>query len=608
MLAAFIYAIRVTVLSIRTLLAALAALCFSTSAAAWWNPDWTARKAISINTTPAGVELKSELHDVPVLLRLHSGNFPQFLNVKDGGADFRFVDGDDQTPLKYHVEKFDAASQIALVWVKVPILKPNFAGNKIYLYFGNQKAPKGDDAGATYDIDTTAVFHFADVAGAMVDSSAHATPATGAIAANPMSLLGVGATLTGDAVMTVQDVPQTRFAPDKGWAASGWLKFDALPKDPAYVLERSDGAQHLRVMLKGDRLVASLGNAEITATTPIMAGQWAHVALVIGYDQLQLYVNGALAGSAPLVLAAEMGGAITVGGGAAGNAALAMQFDELKLYAGPRSADFFAAQAAIEGEKNDRVVGYGADETADNPGGAEARTPSHFGIIIQNVFGRKEAIVEQSVIGVCVVMAAIAVMVMFMKAVFLGRSRRATDKFLQAYRAQTLAPGAQLDALFQGDRTYGDSPLFKIYKQGIEQVRGRLAAGVGAAVAGITEKSLNAIRATLDATAVREQQRLNSLLVLLTIAISGGPFIGLLGTVVGVMVTFATIAETGDINIAAIAPGMAAALLATVAGLGVAIPSLFGYNYLSAKAKDLAADMHVFADEFVAKVDEVHGL
>ena len=60
-------------------------------------------------------------------------------------------------------------------------------------------------------------------------------------------------------------------------------------------------------------------------------------------------------------------------------------------------------------------------------------------------------------------------------------------------------------------------------------------------------------------------------------------------------------------GIAAIAPGMAAALLATVAGLGVAIPALFGYNYLSSRAKDIGADMHVFADELVAKINEQHG-
>ncbi|MFX7941964.1 MotA/TolQ/ExbB proton channel family protein, partial [Acinetobacter baumannii] len=98
--------------------------------------------------------------------------------------------------------------------------------------------------------------------------------------------------------------------------------------------------------------------------------------------------------------------------------------------------------------------------------------------------------------------------------------------------------------------------------------------------------SLDAVKATVDADYVRENAKLNSGMVLLTIAISGGPFLGLLGTVVGVMITFAAIAAAGDVNVNAIAPGIAAALLATVAGLGVAIPALFGYNYLAAQIKN----------------------
>ena len=94
--------------------------------------------------------------------------------------------------------------------------------------------------------------------------------------------------------------------------------------------------------------------------------------------------------------------------------------------------------------------------------------------------------------------------------------------------------------------------------------------------------------------------------MLLTIAISGGPFLGLLGTVVGVMITFASIAAAGDVNINAIAPGIAAALLATVAGLAVAIPSLFGYNYLITQIKAIAADMQAFSDEFICRMAETH--
>ena len=92
----------------------------------------------------------------------------------------------------------------------------------------------------------------------------------------------------------------------------------------------------------------------------------------------------------------------------------------------------------------------------------------------------------------------------------------------------------------------------------------------------------------------------------LTIAISGGPFLGLLGTVVGVMITFASIAAAGDVNVNAIAPGIAAALVATVAGLAVAIPALFGYNWLLTRVKNAGAVLHVFVDELVTKVAEAY--
>src|SRR3546814_12495151 len=93
-------------------------------------------------------------------------------------------------------------------------------------------------------------------------------------------------------------------------------------------------------------------------------------------------------------------------------------------------------------------------------------------------------------------------------------------------------------------------------------------------------------------------------MVLLTIAISGGPFIGLLGTVLGVMITFASVAAAGEANINAIAPGIAAALLATVAGLAVAIPALFGYHYLLSPLHWVSADNHHFVDERDQRIAE----
>ena len=73
------------------------------------------------------------------------------------------------------------------------------------------------------------------------------------------------------------------------------------------------------------------------------------------------------------------------------------------------------------------------------------------------------------------------------------------------------------------------------------------------------------------------------------------------------MITFAAIAAAGDVNVNAIAPGIAAALLATVAGLAVAIPALFGYNYQASRIKNNSADMQIFVDEFITRAAETFG-
>jgi biopolymer transport protein ExbB len=170
-----------------------------------------------------------------------------------------------------------------------------------------------------------------------------------------------------------------------------------------------------------------------------------------------------------------------------------------------------------------------------------------------------------------------------------------------------LAASPLTQALFGKHDHFQNSTIYHLYHIGVQQLNLRLGKAVGADAAGLSSSSIEAIRASIDADLVRQNQKLNSQMVLLTIAISGGPFLGLLGTVVGVMITFAAIAATGDVNINAIAPGIAAALVATVAGLAVAIPALFGYNYLASRIKEISSDMHVFVDEFVTRLAELHG-
>ena len=580
-------------------------------AEAWWAPEWTQRKPLRLDTTATGANLNSPVTDATVLIRLHGGNFPQFLNIRDGGADLRFVGGDDLTPLKYHVEKFDAAAQIALVWVKLPVLNPQTTDNPFYLYFANPAAVDGADAGATYDVDTALVLHFGGAA-LLADSTAYQNTVTGDAIANPASLLGQGVLLSGNGALTVADSPPLRFTADKGFTVALWARFDTLPAASGYLLDRIGSAgQRLSVTANGSELVADYAGQRIASTAPLVAGQWHHIAITAGAGTLRLYLDGSEVANAPVTLT-DLDGAITVGGAADGSGALAVALDEVVVSSVQRSADAIALATTVQGLRNDQALTYSADEAAEAAattadGGQSA---GHFAIIFKHVFGNDDALVEQLVIGVCGLMMMIAVLVMVLKGVALVRARGATARFLKAYEnlAPTIDdPNAGFTSLYDRTRAFKDSPLFRVYRRGLDEVRSRFSPAVGAAPAGLDEKAMMSLRAGLDAVMVREGQKLNSQLVLLTIAISGGPFIGLLGTVVGVMVTFAAIAATGDVNIAAIAPGMAAALLATVAGLGVAIPALFGYNYLGSQVKELSADMHVFADEFMARVNEYYG-
>jgi biopolymer transport protein TolQ len=104
----------------------------------------------------------------------------------------------------------------------------------------------------------------------------------------------------------------------------------------------------------------------------------------------------------------------------------------------------------------------------------------------------------------------------------------------------------------------------------------------------------------MDVTLARESEFLGARLGSLATIGSAGPFIGLFGTVVGIMTSFQAIAGSKSTNLAVVAPGIAEALLATAIGLVAAIPAVIAYNKFSADAGKLSGRMEGFADEFSA--------
>jgi biopolymer transport protein TolQ len=113
------------------------------------------------------------------------------------------------------------------------------------------------------------------------------------------------------------------------------------------------------------------------------------------------------------------------------------------------------------------------------------------------------------------------------------------------------------------------------------------------------EQAENALQRAL----ARQTLRYESNMVFLASIVSGAPFLGLLGTVWGVMTAFAAISVQASATIQSMAPGVAAALLTTIAGLVVAIPSVFGYNYLFANTKRLITELENFASALADRIE-----
>ncbi|MFC7379190.1 DUF2341 domain-containing protein [Brevundimonas sp. GCM10030266] len=551
------------------LLAAVAALAVATPALAWWEQEFAYRTRINLNTAAAGVS--AEVARAPVLVRLHTGNF-NFADVKADGSDLRFVAGDDRTPANFHIERWNAQEQQALVWVDVQNLQPGQPA-AIYAYYGNEKAEAGQNRAGTYGDDYRLVWHF-DEAGAPRDATSNGVNGVGGEGRNAGGLIGSSLMLDGQGAT---QVPASVFSGGP-LSVSLWVK----PTSDGAILN-VPGVMALTA--HGGQLVLQAGTG--TATSALEAGAWTHVAISADGQTTRLFVGGQPVGEIAGALTAATGPAL-LGQGFAG------EVDEFRVAGVALPASAFQLAAASEGQ-GARLVAADTAEAIESGGGHD-----YFGILFKAL--TFDAWVVIIILGF---MLAAAIAVMASKGMTIGRVRRANEDFMDAYR-----PSARQS---NGHDGLGDLPadlakgstLARLYRIGQQELALRLSEGrsSGSRFA-LRAQSIAAIRAAMDAGQVRESQKLNARMVLLTIAISGGPFIGLLGTVLGVMITFAMVAAAGEVNINAIAPGIAAALLATVAGLAVAIPALFGYNYLLSRIEEITADNQIFVDELEKRIAE----
>ncbi len=184
----------------------------------------------------------------------------------------------------------------------------------------------------------------------------------------------------------------------------------------------------------------------------------------------------------------------------------------------------------------------------------------------------------------------------FQKSRLFARVDRRTARFLQTFRADRGLPTPRTPSA-------SDSPLEVVYAAGYREVQSQIA---GSNPHGKV-KSLNAVTVGMQLAAAEEVRRVEKWMPWLATTGSVTPFIGLFGTVWGVMDAFAGLGSAGAASLRAVAPGIAEALITTAAGLFTAIPAVVAYNHFLHDIKQLATRLDNFAMEVVAQVEKQYG-
>ena len=612
----------------RLLNSLLLALALTTSFAAaaetnWWDAKWPTRKKIEIDTTGKGVAIAEPIGTTAVLVRLHEGTF-SFLSAKEDGSDLRFVADDGKTVLKHHVEKWDSLLNEAYVWVQVPDLKPASA-TSIWLYYGNTEAPAPEAAKETYEANTVLVYHFADASKAGTDSSPTGANAEGTPPPAAGSLIGGGLRVFGQTPIKVPAPPLPEWAMAGPMTVSAWIKPSALQPN-AVILSRRDGANAFTLGLDNGVPFVEVNKKRSSPGAPIAAGGWHHVAAVADAGNITVYLDGKSYGALSAAMP-SLKTPVEIDKESSGDfAGYTGELDEVQIAKTARPAGYIQFAAVNQGTSadKDKLLSVGADEASDHK--EEGELMKHLSLITD--ISKDLTFDGWVVIFLCTVLAIVGWIIAAGKIMYLNTIEKASKEFMKRWEKIS----SDLTAIDTEDaesiqnvggsvsgkmhKLMKQSPLYQLYHLGAEEISNRMKSfrkvtfnpqdkkEAKTVLMGLSGRSIQAIKATLHGGMVREVQKLNGKLVFLTIGIAGGPYLGLLGTVIGVMITFAVIAKSGEVEVNSIAPGIAGALLATVAGLAVAIPALFIYSYLSSRIKDVVSNMETFIDEFVTKMAE----
>src|SRR6186713_69925 len=218
---------------------------------------------------------------------------------------------------------------------------------------------------------------------------------------------------------------------------------------------------------------------------------------------------------------------------------------------------------------------------------------------------RQSTPLSKAVLATLVIFSIVSWAIILYKLLTFNRIRSQTSRFLEIFRRSTKF--SEVQAVCQ---SLNDSPLVGIFLAGYAELNLQLRqAGSGANPATTAAaprpvlKSLVSVDRALMRASNVETNKLEKHITFLATTAAVTPFIGLFGTVLGIISAFQGIGAQGSTSLDVVAPGIADALIATAAGLAAAIPAVYFYNLLSQRVKGLASDMDDFSLEFLNIVE-----
>ena len=200
------------------------------------------------------------------------------------------------------------------------------------------------------------------------------------------------------------------------------------------------------------------------------------------------------------------------------------------------------------------------------------------------------------VLGVLLLFSVLSLWVIIAKVRHFREVRRDGDEFVAH-----LESVSNLGDAYAAVRSLEESPYTRLFQSGLgffDELRPGALAG-SSQTRGLSRTQLDALRMVIDKVEAEEIDDLSRGLNWLAIIGSVSPLLGLMGTVIGIMNTFIGITQHGSTNISAVAPGVAEALITTVAGLAVAIPSVIAYNHFASRINLILGEFEGFASEFI---------